>query len=122
MEFNPQNTEKLADNSDSSGQLLARSYKCSFCKKGFSNAQALGGHMNIHRRDRAKLKQLSEEEEDDDEKFLSLDISVKNPIHKPSNSQEKVLFHLDSVEDENYTNSLHNKVININTNINVSTA
>ncbi|CAL1396457.1 unnamed protein product [Linum trigynum] len=30
-----------------------RSYECSFCKRGFTNAQALGGHMNIHRRDRA---------------------------------------------------------------------
>lgn len=34
-----------------------RSYSCSFCKKEFRSAQALGGHMNIHRRERAKLKQ-----------------------------------------------------------------
>lgn len=34
-----------------------RSYSCSFCKREFKSAQALGGHMNIHRRDRAKLKQ-----------------------------------------------------------------
>ncbi|XP_022761126.1 transcriptional regulator SUPERMAN-like [Durio zibethinus] len=34
-----------------------RSYECTFCKRGFTNAQALGGHMNIHRRDRAKAKQ-----------------------------------------------------------------
>ena len=27
-------------------------YECSFCKRGFNNAQALGGHMNIHRKDR----------------------------------------------------------------------
>lgn len=25
-----------------------------FCRGGFTNAQALGGHMNIHRRDRAR--------------------------------------------------------------------
>ncbi|XP_026420204.1 transcriptional regulator SUPERMAN-like [Papaver somniferum] len=31
-----------------------RSYDCVFCKRGFTNAQALGGHMNIHRRDRAR--------------------------------------------------------------------
>lgn len=37
-----------------------RSYECTFCKRGFSNAQALGGHMNIHRRDKAKLKQTTE--------------------------------------------------------------
>ncbi|KAG5246309.1 zinc finger family protein [Salix suchowensis] len=35
-----------------------RNYPCSFCKRQFSSAQALGGHMNVHRRDRAKLRQL----------------------------------------------------------------
>ncbi|CAL0334849.1 unnamed protein product [Lupinus luteus] len=34
-----------------------RSYSCNFCKRDFRSAQALGGHMNIHRRDRARLKQ-----------------------------------------------------------------
>ncbi|KAL1342037.1 hypothetical protein HN51_028632 [Arachis hypogaea] len=33
-----------------------KSYDCTFCRRGFTNAQALGGHMNIHRRDRAKNK------------------------------------------------------------------
>ncbi|KAK8531787.1 hypothetical protein V6N13_131145 [Hibiscus sabdariffa] len=33
------------------------SYTCSFCSRVFRSAQALGGHMNVHRRDRAKLKQ-----------------------------------------------------------------
>ena len=51
------------------GSSHVRSYTCAFCKRGFSNAQALGGHMNIHRRDRAKLKQGF------DENFLSLDIT-----------------------------------------------
>ncbi|XP_021752456.1 transcriptional regulator SUPERMAN-like [Chenopodium quinoa] len=36
-----------------------RSYRCSFCKREFRSAQALGGHMNVHRRDRAQLRQLS---------------------------------------------------------------
>ncbi|XP_058208198.1 transcriptional regulator SUPERMAN-like [Rhododendron vialii] len=35
-----------------------RSYSCSFCKREFRSAQALGGHMNVHRRDRARLKLL----------------------------------------------------------------
>ncbi|KAI4299532.1 hypothetical protein L6164_032984 [Bauhinia variegata] len=34
-----------------------RSYSCSFCKREFRSAQALGGHMNVHRRDRARLKE-----------------------------------------------------------------
>ncbi|KAG0474615.1 hypothetical protein HPP92_014301 [Vanilla planifolia] len=33
-----------------------RFYDCIFCKRGFSTAQALGGHMNIHRRDRARIR------------------------------------------------------------------
>lgn len=34
----------------------ARNYVCSFCKREFRSAQALGGHMNVHRRDRARLR------------------------------------------------------------------
>ncbi|KAI4338410.1 hypothetical protein MLD38_023474 [Melastoma candidum] len=34
-----------------------RSYTCTFCRREFRSAQALGGHMNVHRKDRAKLNQ-----------------------------------------------------------------
>ncbi|MCE5166659.1 hypothetical protein HAX54_023603 [Datura stramonium] len=33
---------------------IGRSYECVFCKRGFNTAQALGGHMNIHRKDRIR--------------------------------------------------------------------
>ncbi|GMH19964.1 hypothetical protein Nepgr_021805 [Nepenthes gracilis] len=33
-----------------------RSYTCSFCRREFRSAQALGGHMNVHRRDRARMR------------------------------------------------------------------
>ncbi|XVF05456.1 hypothetical protein REPUB_Repub05bG0173700 [Reevesia pubescens] len=56
----PENPDKIS--SDEQGASPARSYECTFCKRGFSNAQALGGHMNIHRRDKAKLKQASPSE------------------------------------------------------------
>ncbi|KAK6794087.1 hypothetical protein RDI58_007540 [Solanum bulbocastanum] len=42
----------------SSGKREHHNYICRFCKKVLRCAQALGGHMNIHRRDRARLKQL----------------------------------------------------------------
>ncbi|KAK8477992.1 hypothetical protein V6N13_104282 [Hibiscus sabdariffa] len=47
------------EQNDTVGQdaTTKRSYECTFCKRGFTNAQALGGHMNIHRKDRAKAKQ-----------------------------------------------------------------
>ncbi|XP_050374370.1 transcriptional regulator SUPERMAN-like [Argentina anserina] len=33
-----------------------RAYICGFCKREFKSAQALGGHMNVHRKDRARLR------------------------------------------------------------------
>ncbi|KAK8916387.1 putative transcriptional regulator RABBIT EARS [Platanthera zijinensis] len=32
-----------------------RFYHCVFCRREFRSAQALGGHMNVHRRDRARM-------------------------------------------------------------------
>ncbi|XP_071721672.1 transcriptional regulator SUPERMAN-like [Rutidosis leptorrhynchoides] len=33
-----------------------RNFMCNFCNKEYKSAQALGGHMNVHRRDRARLR------------------------------------------------------------------
>ncbi|OVA15580.1 zinc finger protein [Macleaya cordata] len=56
------NWEEQAFAEDSAGPLGGfiwppRSYSCSFCGREFRSAQALGGHMNVHRRDRARLKE-----------------------------------------------------------------
>jgi len=37
--------------------LSSSSYTCGYCRREFRSAQALGGHMNVHRRDRARLRQ-----------------------------------------------------------------
>ncbi|XP_031262449.1 zinc finger protein 11-like [Pistacia vera] len=52
--------EKFSFQGDNSFGLTwpPRNYNCSFCKREFRSAQALGGHMNVHRRDRARLRQL----------------------------------------------------------------
>ncbi|KAG5246310.1 hypothetical protein OIU77_020040 [Salix suchowensis] len=50
--------EEIADRSDHDTGT-GRSYECIFCKRGFTTAQALGGHMNIHRKDRAKTRPSS---------------------------------------------------------------
>ncbi|XP_059669491.1 transcriptional regulator TAC1 [Cornus florida] len=70
-----------------------KSYTCSFCKRGFSNAQALGGHMNIHRKDRAKLKESL------DETLLSGDIAKNNPSDHPQASTDENLSQLKSSTD-----------------------
>ncbi|KAG6504343.1 probable transcriptional regulator RABBIT EARS [Zingiber officinale] len=44
-----------------------RSYSCSFCRREFRSAQALGGHMNVHRRDRARLRSSRAEAPPEDE-------------------------------------------------------
>ncbi|RLM80175.1 transcriptional regulator SUPERMAN-like [Panicum miliaceum] len=46
----------MSSSSSSSFTWPPRSYPCSFCKREFRSAQALGGHMNVHRRDRARLR------------------------------------------------------------------
>ncbi|KAH0720853.1 uncharacterized protein [Solanum tuberosum] len=72
-------------------------YRCSFCKRGFSNAQALGGHMNIHRRDRARLREFSS-----DQNLLSLDIknSVYPPPPRPPPGNDELLQREVSLYDE----------------------
>ncbi|KAL1535716.1 transcriptional regulator TAC1-like [Salvia divinorum] len=52
---------KAKDEDEDAG--VGRLYECSFCKRGFNNAQALGGHMNIHRKDKAKAKQKNQQQE-----------------------------------------------------------
>ncbi|XP_028106671.1 transcriptional regulator TAC1-like [Camellia sinensis] len=59
MEFNQPTKESPDQIVYTSDDHQVRSYTCTFCKRGFSNAQALGGHMNIHRKDRAILKEYS---------------------------------------------------------------
>ncbi|KAJ8457835.1 hypothetical protein OPV22_030761 [Ensete ventricosum] len=59
-----QSWEEKAFAEDAAGHLGGcvwppRSYSCSFCRREFGSAQALGGHMNVHRRDRARLRQSS---------------------------------------------------------------
>lgn len=66
-----------------------RSYICSFCKREFRSAQALGGHMNVHRRDRARLRQ-SPTASDGGGKFSPLNPNPNpsfnsNPSSCPSN-------------------------------------
>ncbi|XP_062187744.1 uncharacterized protein LOC133891071 [Phragmites australis] len=56
--------EELAFARDAAGNLGGcvwppRSYTCTFCGREFRSAQALGGHMNVHRRDRARLRQCA---------------------------------------------------------------
>ncbi|XP_071742585.1 uncharacterized protein [Rutidosis leptorrhynchoides] len=54
-------SQDLVCTNESDFEQENRTYSCTFCKRGFSNAQALGGHMNVHRKDRAKLQESIQE-------------------------------------------------------------
>ncbi|KAM0985413.1 hypothetical protein ACFX13_012903 [Malus domestica] len=57
-----------------------RSYTCSFCKREFRSAQALGGHMNVHRKDRARLKGSPPRDSQYTSTILNLNLNkVPNP-------------------------------------------
>ncbi|KAM0994143.1 hypothetical protein ACFX2I_009712 [Malus domestica] len=66
-----------------------RSYSCSFCRREFRSAQALGGHMNVHRRDRARLKQSPNDEtalQNNLHHHQDHDHSVQNSANNPFSS------------------------------------
>ncbi|KAL9390002.1 hypothetical protein Peur_018607 [Populus x canadensis] len=101
-EENYDRQEQVKEDSSSRTTISAkRSYECSFCKRGFTNAQALGGHMNIHRKDRAnrtKDKQLASSSS------VSSKASeeIKNPIYMVPNSSEPTKYYPVSEAQRNY--------------------
>ncbi|XWS76290.1 hypothetical protein CRYUN_Cryun01aG0163000 [Craigia yunnanensis] len=70
-------TDRSEQSNDDMG--TGRSYECVFCKRGFTTAQALGGHMNIHRKDRAKSGPIVSGKVDD-ENYASLRSYSYQPI------------------------------------------
>ncbi|CAM0874255.1 unnamed protein product [Alopecurus aequalis] len=80
--------EEQAFARDAAANLLVwppRSYSCTFCRREFRSAQALGGHMNVHRRDRARLRhqddevQLQEEPLEDSTSTYKQQAPISNP-------------------------------------------
>ena len=81
-------SDRISRNShQSDSNSLSISYICRFCARGFSNAQALGGHMNIHRRDIPNLRRMLMEDnnnkddgvaESDSSEVVSLDLKEKH--------------------------------------------
>lgn len=87
MEFSPVDESKTSsDETDRSDDMVtvARSYGCVFCKRGFTTAQALGGHMNIHRKDRAKTRPSSLPPPIFDESYGSLRLTYPYNYTYPS--------------------------------------
>ncbi|KAI3734896.1 hypothetical protein L6452_14376 [Arctium lappa] len=79
------------------------SYSCSFCKREFRSAQALGGHMNIHRRERARLKQSLTDTTTPPQNPYNLHQNLSNPSFSSSPSSRVSLRTLCSNSDTKST-------------------
>ncbi|XP_049408949.1 zinc finger protein GIS2-like [Solanum stenotomum] len=58
---------------------VGKSYECVYCKGGFNTAQALGGHMNIHRKD--KLSSSRNKPNTTTHNLLTSTTTKKHEIH-----------------------------------------
>ncbi|KAK7270321.1 hypothetical protein RIF29_23380 [Crotalaria pallida] len=83
----------------------ARNYGCSFCKREFRSAQALGGHMNVHRRDRARLRSSLPSSTTSSSSWVLSDECPK-PNPNPSSSSSSPLSH-DELLNNNNNNFTH---------------
>ncbi|GAB2293977.1 hypothetical protein Dimus_028191 [Dionaea muscipula] len=98
----------------------SRSYTCSFCRREFKSAQALGGHMNVHRRDKAsralkhhRIKQLQHDdhldhEHDDDHAHDHAEYDYSDIIIRPyhhNNPRRSISPPLDGIGNNNSTST-----------------
>jgi hypothetical protein len=94
--------EEQAFARDAADNLLVwppRSYSCSFCRREFRSAQALGGHMNIHRRDRARLRHQDDEVEEESHEEDSFKYKQPAPVTNPSTTAPS--YQSTTVKEEN---------------------
>ncbi|WVZ61436.1 hypothetical protein U9M48_011306 [Paspalum notatum var. saurae] len=94
--------EELAFARDAAGHLGGcvwppRSYTCTFCRREFRSAQALGGHMNVHRRDRARLRQCASPSPDHEVVGQEPAISMAAADHRLLQLQDSPLFRAKAV-------------------------
>ncbi|GJU51696.1 transcriptional regulator SUPERMAN-like protein [Tanacetum coccineum] len=79
-----------------------RSYGCMYCKHGFTTAQALGGHMNVHRKDKAKSRSSFSSKKTNSKHNQPCSItSCTLGHHQEGQTQEFLLSSSPTITDEN---------------------
>ncbi|MFS7930640.1 putative transcription factor C2H2 family [Helianthus anomalus] len=68
-----------------------RVYECTYCKHGFTNAQALGGHMNVHRKEKAKNRVDSTNTKNSTRLYDSCLITSCMHDHKPERRTQEFM-------------------------------
>ncbi|KAK2647224.1 hypothetical protein Ddye_022419 [Dipteronia dyeriana] len=100
---NEENDPRLIEQvNEETAATTKRSYECTFCKRGFTNAQALGGHMNIHRKDRAKNKQVVTGPSFSSKPTMTVNEDYMNPRYIAGISGEKAKYHAVLEAQSNY--------------------
>ncbi|KAL5542181.1 hypothetical protein UlMin_009891 [Ulmus minor] len=107
MESGKQSSTSSEETDRSEARGPKRSYECTFCKRGFTNAQALGGHMNIHRKDRAKAKHHNTSSSLSSHHQNNEDSSMSSPQFFPPISSQPVWYNQRPVMEEQRNHSMY---------------